>query len=102
MVKMPCRAAAISKAALAIFCCVIVGMGLRYVAFPNLGSKLDSIFGKGQRKKSPDPIAKRPPPIGIQVGNRAPEIEGEDIQGAKFKLSDYRGKVVMLDFWGNW
>ena len=32
----------------------------------------------------------------------APEIEGEDIDGVPFKLSDYRGKVVVLDFWGNW
>ena len=36
------------------------------------------------------------------VGKAAPEIEGEDIDGEKFKLSDYRGKVVLLDFWGNW
>jgi predicted small lipoprotein YifL len=32
----------------------------------------------------------------------APEIEGEDQDGVPFKLSDYRGKVIMLDFWGNW
>lgn len=38
----------------------------------------------------------------ILVGKPAPEIEGEDIDGKKFKLSDYRGKVVLLDFWGNW
>ena len=37
----------------------------------------------------------------ILVGKPAPEIEGEDIDGKKFKLSDYRGKVVLLDFWGN-
>jgi hypothetical protein len=36
------------------------------------------------------------------IGQIAPEIEGEDIDGKKFKLSDYRGKVVVLDFWGNW
>ncbi len=36
------------------------------------------------------------------VGKPAPEIEGEDIEGNSFKLSDYRGKVVVLDFWGNW
>ena len=36
------------------------------------------------------------------VSETAPEIEGEDISGKSFKLSDYRGKVVMLDFWGNW
>jgi len=38
----------------------------------------------------------------LSVGKPAPEIEGEDIDGVKFKLSDYRGKVVMLDFWGHW
>jgi hypothetical protein len=40
--------------------------------------------------------------VGLEVGNQAPEISGEDIDGKKFKLSDYRGKVVMLDFWGDW
>src|SRR5262249_35650653 len=36
------------------------------------------------------------------IGQIAPDIEGEDIEGETFKLSDYRGKVVVLDFWGNW
>ncbi len=36
------------------------------------------------------------------VGQVAPEIQAEDIDGVTFKLSDYRGKVVMLDFWGHW
>jgi hypothetical protein len=36
------------------------------------------------------------------IGARAPEIEGEDVFGRAFRLSDYRGKVVVLDFWGNW
>jgi len=38
----------------------------------------------------------------LQPGQPAPEIVGEDIDGQQFKLSDYRGKVVLLDFWGNW
>jgi hypothetical protein len=38
----------------------------------------------------------------LAVGKPAPEIEGEDLGGAPFRLSDYRGKVVMLDFWGDW
>jgi len=38
----------------------------------------------------------------LSVGKVAPDIEAEDIDGTKFKLSDYRGKVVMLDFWGHW
>ena len=35
-------------------------------------------------------------------GVPAPEIAGEDLDGAPFRLSDYRGKVVLLAFWGNW
>jgi hypothetical protein len=35
----------------------------------------------------------------LAVGKEAPEIEGEDQDGVRFKLSDYRGKVVLLDFW---
>ncbi len=38
----------------------------------------------------------------LQIGKVVPEIEGEDVDGKKFKISDYRGKVVMLDFWGHW
>jgi hypothetical protein len=38
----------------------------------------------------------------LAIGKTAPEIEGEDLDGTPFKLSDYRGKVVVIDFWGNW
>jgi hypothetical protein len=35
----------------------------------------------------------------LAVGKPAPEVEGEDQDGKKFKLADYKGKVVLLDFW---
>ena len=35
----------------------------------------------------------------LAVGKEAPEIEGVDQDGNRFKLSDSRGKVVLLDFW---
>jgi hypothetical protein len=38
----------------------------------------------------------------LSKGMAAPEIEAEDLDGRTFKLSDYRGKVVLLDFWGHW
>ena len=34
----------------------------------------------------------------LGIGEKAPEIEGKDIRGKTMKLSDYRGKVVVLDF----
>lgn len=38
----------------------------------------------------------------LAIGKTAPEIVGEDLDGNPIKLSDYRGKVVVLDFWGDW
>lgn len=38
----------------------------------------------------------------LQVGMVAPDVAGSDVDGIAFKLSDYRGKVVVLDFWGFW
>ena len=36
------------------------------------------------------------------VGCVAPDIAGTDLEGVAFKLSDYKGKVVFVDFWGDW
>ncbi len=38
----------------------------------------------------------------LQVGMPCPDFEASDENGAKFKLSDYKGKVVLIDFWGYW
>jgi len=38
----------------------------------------------------------------LAIGTVAPNIVGEDADGLKFQLTDYRGKVVVLDFWGEW
>jgi AhpC/TSA family len=38
----------------------------------------------------------------LQIGMTAPDFEATDQDGKTFKLSDYRGKVVVLDFWGFW
>ena len=38
----------------------------------------------------------------LKVGQTAPDIVGQDKDGAEFKLSDSRGKVVVLTFTGNW
>ncbi len=38
----------------------------------------------------------------LGIGKLAPEVSGEDLNGTPFKLSDYRGKIVVIDFWGDW
>lgn len=37
----------------------------------------------------------------LQPGMKAPEIEGNGIDGKKMKLSDFKGKVVLLVFWSS-
>jgi peroxiredoxin len=38
----------------------------------------------------------------INIGQQAPDFSIKDQQGRVVKLSDYRGKVVFLNFWGTW
>jgi len=40
--------------------------------------------------------------IGINIGNKAPELIGESPDGTTYKLSDTRGQLVLLDFWAGW
>jgi cytochrome oxidase Cu insertion factor (SCO1/SenC/PrrC family) len=41
------------------------------------------------------------PHPGVEVGQVAPDIEGEDLDGQHLHLADYRGQVVVLSFWSN-
>ena len=36
------------------------------------------------------------------LGTRAPEVSGEGINGEKLALTTFRGKVVVMIFWGAW
>lgn len=36
------------------------------------------------------------------VGKPAPEIQGVDVDGDKVSLADFKGKVVLVDFWATW
>jgi hypothetical protein len=60
-------------------------------------SSLFPSCGKSLRPSGPSSVGQD-----LAVGQPAPEIQGADLDGVAFKLSDYRGKVVVLDFWGHW
>jgi thiol-disulfide isomerase/thioredoxin len=38
----------------------------------------------------------------LAVGKTAPDAECPNVEGKKERLSDYRGKVVVLDIWATW
>jgi thiol-disulfide isomerase/thioredoxin len=57
----------------------------------------------GEGPLSLPPLRMTVPPLRGLSGMPAPEIDAKDAQtGAPVKLADYRGKVVVLDFWGHW
>lgn len=78
---------------------------------PELDKLLDAVakdyadvpFGKGKLGDQVEKFKERlDKAVARLIGMPSPEIEAEDIDGKKFKLSDYKGKVVMIDFWGDW
>lgn len=38
----------------------------------------------------------------LTVGNNAPDFEVQDMDGKMVRLSDFKGKTVLLDFWASW
>jgi peroxiredoxin len=38
----------------------------------------------------------------IQIGASAPDFSANAHRGGQVRLSDFKGKVVILDFWGTW
>jgi RNA polymerase sigma factor (sigma-70 family) len=69
-----------------------------------LGSVIDGLLGKSSHPTTYGKMAAVQ--LGalqnLTIGRHAPEIEGRDLEGKKFKLSDYRGKVVVVSFWATW
>ena len=42
------------------------------------------------------------PPVGLDVGETAPDFTAHTTDGQEVTLSEYRGFVVLIDFWGAW
>ena len=74
---------------------------------PGASERADDLTKRLQRDYADTEFAKKlrgdaPHATGLNVGNVAPDFATKDADGVEFKLSDYRGKVVVLDFWGFW
>ncbi len=42
------------------------------------------------------------PPVGTDLGDTAPDFTAHTTDGGEISLSETRGSVVLLDFWGEW
>jgi cytochrome c biogenesis protein CcdA/peroxiredoxin len=41
-------------------------------------------------------------PVGLEIGNRAPDFTLQTLDGRTVSLADLRGKAVILNFWATW
>ncbi len=47
-------------------------------------------------------IGSNEPKVGTSIGDKAPEISEQSVNGETLNLSDLEGKVVLIDFWAAW
>lgn len=40
--------------------------------------------------------------VGLNIGNKAPDLAVNDPDGKEIKLSSLKGNIVLLDFWASW
>jgi thiol-disulfide isomerase/thioredoxin len=61
-------------------------------------AKQPKIYDEADAEAEPSKIGTDSP----LVGKAAPKLEGESLSGDAFKLTDMKGKIVVLDFWASW
>ncbi len=58
--------------------------------------------GCGAKPNNAQGAPQGPPPVGIKVGQTAPDFTLTGLDGQEYRLNDLRGKVVMVNFWATW
>ncbi len=56
------------------------------------------VFSPAACKKKEVGMEAAPP----SIGDIAPDVTSKDVNGNTVKLSDYKGKVVLIEFWATW
>jgi cytochrome c biogenesis protein CcmG, thiol:disulfide interchange protein DsbE len=54
------------------------------------------------RQRAGRPTIARATADGATIRSEAPDFELKELSGGTMRLSDYRGKVVLLNFWATW
>ena len=59
-------------------------------------------FTSSQESAQAQNMVVNPVKIGTAIGDEAPDIVMDGIDGKPMKLSSLRGRIVLIDFWASW
>ncbi|MCB8994516.1 MAG: TlpA family protein disulfide reductase [Bacteroidales bacterium] len=79
---------------------VLVGLGIAVTT-----ANCSSVQGDGAKQATTPPAKTEETSdvkVGLEVGNKAPELEFPSPEGDIIKLSSLRGQLVLIDFWASW
>lgn len=75
---------------------------LKIVAILVFGGLVFSAFDGVKQDPSNLNSAAPAPVVGLNIGDKAPDLAFPGPDGKIIKLSDLRGQVVLIDFWASW
>jgi thiol-disulfide isomerase/thioredoxin len=80
---------------------VIIGFGFVFTT-TNCSSVQNNPGKENKPAQTESTITSDQIPVGLAIGNKAPEIEYQTPEGKTIKLSSLKGQVVLIDFWASW
>jgi thiol-disulfide isomerase/thioredoxin len=91
-----------SVAGLAAAVVLVAVPGTRAVGARCVEACVNATTRVSQLWRADEPEATAPKVVGVTLGDIAPDLVGTDSHGQPIRLSSWRGRVVVLNFWATW
>jgi cytochrome c biogenesis protein CcmG, thiol:disulfide interchange protein DsbE len=84
---------------------LLIGIGFGWVAYIAPANSAGLLSTSSVRTFVPELSTNQPgviPKMAIKAGNQAPDFSLKSVDGREIRLSDFRGKPVLINLWATW